>query len=524
VVLLGSSATNPANRWFYPAAVALIVWAIAAARPPRFPRWSFVLFAALAAGGGYFGHTQLREVQSRLESAFVNWLGGAIRRPGTSAREARTALGQIGRLKLSGRIVLHVEPETGEPPPLLREASYNSLQRNTYWYNTNRSFERVPLEANDVWKLLPKKKTTRAVTVSASLERGAGILALPAGAAQLENLLVGEVGTNILGVVRVAEGPGLVSYRASYGPGQTIDSEPGPTDLAVPEGEKAALSEIVAQLDLASKTDAEKLRLIAGFFQNNFKYSTWLAAGNSPMESETPVTRFLRTTRSGHCEFFATATTLLLRQARIPARYAVGYAVMESAKSGRTFLVRERHAHAWTLVWNKDRRIWEDFDTTPASWDAVESENASFWEPLADFWSAVKYQLARMRWGKTNYRQYLVWALVPMILFLAWRIIFNRQRKRARLADEAVAVARDWPGLDSEFYLVEQKLAQRGFQRWENETLADWLGRIQKTSTDSVDGLRAILPLHYRYRFDPRGLTAEERRDLGRKVKSWLAT
>ena len=62
------------------------------------------------------------------------------------------------------------------------------------------------------------------------------------------------------------------------------------------------------------------------------------------------MSRFLLRTRSGHCEYFATATVLLLRQLGIPARYAVGYAVHEA--TGRKYVVRQRDAHAWCLVWN----------------------------------------------------------------------------------------------------------------------------------------------------------------------------
>ncbi|MBT8330725.1 MAG: transglutaminase-like domain-containing protein, partial [Deltaproteobacteria bacterium] len=39
------------------------------------------------------------------------------------------------------------------------------------------------------------------------------------------------------------------------------------------------------------------------------------------------IENFLTRSRSGHCEYFATATVLLLRQAGIPARYARGYSV-----------------------------------------------------------------------------------------------------------------------------------------------------------------------------------------------------
>ena len=86
--------------------------------------------------------------------------------------------------------------------------------------------------------------------------------------------------------------------------------------------------------------------------------------------ANTPLTRFLLTSRSGHCEYFATATVLLLRQLGIPARYAVGYYVHEPAGSG--YVVRERDAHAWCLAWNRQTGSWDDFDTTPASWVAIE--------------------------------------------------------------------------------------------------------------------------------------------------------
>ena len=46
-------------------------------------------------------------------------------------------------------------------------------------------------------------------------------------------------------------------------------------------------------------------------------------------EAATKVAEFLLKTRAGHCEHFATATTMLLRAAGVPTRYAVGYSVQE---------------------------------------------------------------------------------------------------------------------------------------------------------------------------------------------------
>src|SRR6266851_4629986 len=82
------------------------------------------------------------------------------------------------------------------------------------------------------------------------------------------------------------------------------------------------------------------LRAIHGFFQNKFTYSTWQERDRLTSTNETPLARFLLRSRSGHCEYFATATVLLLRQLHIPARYAVGYAVHEH--SGQKYVVRQR--------------------------------------------------------------------------------------------------------------------------------------------------------------------------------------
>ena len=82
-----------------------------------------------------------------------------------------------------------------------------------------------------------------------------------------------------------------------------------------------------------------------------------------------------------------------------------------------------------------------------------------------------------------------------------------------------------WPGLDSEFYRLEQKLAARGLPRQPGEPLASWLERAVAGSsmTELRAPLRELLHLHYRHRFDPRGLTATEREDLKSKAVDALA-
>ena len=69
-----------------------------------------------------------------------------------------------------------------------------------------------------------------------------------------------------------------------------------------------------------SGVDDERTKLLAveKFFAGKFTYSTWQGTDKLPPTNTTPLTRFLLTSRSGHCEYFATATVLLLRELEFP--------------------------------------------------------------------------------------------------------------------------------------------------------------------------------------------------------------
>jgi hypothetical protein len=215
---------------------------------------------------------------------------------------------------------------------------------------------------------------------------------------------------------------------------------------------------------------------------------------------------------------------LLLRQLQIPARYAVGYAVHEISGSG--YVVRERDAHAWCLVWNRKTQTWEDFDTTPASWVAAENNRASWRDWFSDVRSWVSFQIAKFRWGQTQLRQYLFWALIPAILVLLYHIIFRRDRQRRRKTENKnIGVPVVWPGLDSEFYQLENKLAARSFPRPPGETVSNWLERAlqEPALADLRAPLQELLSLHYRLRFDPDGLASEDRQALAQQAREILA-
>jgi protein-glutamine gamma-glutamyltransferase len=214
----------------------------------------------------------------------------------------------------------------------------------------------------------------------------------------------------------------------------------------------------------------------------------------------------------------------MLRQLGIPARYAVGYSIHEARGTG--YIARERDAHAWCLVWNDAVKCWEDFDTTPPSWVAIESQRTEFGEWFADLRSWLGFQFAKFRWGKANFQQYVFWALIPVMLVLLYHILFRRRKKRRAAGENKNEAAIIWPGLDSEFYQLEKKLAARGLPRQPGETLSAWLERAlaEPAVAELRAPLQALLHLHYRHRFDPPGLGSAEREQLRREAKVCLDT
>jgi hypothetical protein len=75
--------------------------------------------------------------------------------------------------------------------------------------------------------------------------------------------------------------------------------------------------------------------------------------------------------------------------------------------------------------------------------------------------------------------------------------------------------------MDSEFYLLEQKLATAGLARGANESLGEWQERLSP-AVPQPDALVPIFQIHRRLRFDPLGVSAEERRNLRSDVTRWL--
>jgi hypothetical protein len=317
--------------------------------------------------------------------------------------------------------------------------------------------------------------------------------------------------------VQVEHKPGLFSYRAQISSGSSAYAAPTAHDLRIPGAEAAAVNQIAMELDLGALPPERALATVKQFFAGRFAYSTWQG---KPARGRTPLTEFLLATHAGHCEYFASATALLLRAAGIPARYATGFSAQEWSTLDGAYLVRERHAHAWVRAWVDG--AWRDLDTTPPTWFQAEAAQAPFWSPLADLWSWARFRLSAWS-AQANERGWsdaLIWLVLPLVAWLTWRTLRGRRADTAAAGGEAAA-NRTWPGQDSEFYLIEQRMAQRGHARHDAEATTEWLARV--AAPQDAPALQQLARLHYRHRFDPAGLPAAERETLRAQALAWLA-
>lgn len=127
--------------------------------------------------------------------------------------------------------------------------------------------------------------------------------------------------------------------------------------------------------------------------------------------------------------------------------------------------------------------------------------------------------------GALGLKEMLV-IIVPLFGYLFWRSVQQFQGRRAQSsADEDIAAITPsiQNGLDSELYQIEQRLAEQDLQRWPAESWEQWRERLhEKIAEPYWLTFSDILALHYRYRFDPQGLSAAQRQQLRQLSQAWL--
>jgi hypothetical protein len=517
LILISAGMANQPGYGYFAGVVLIVSAALVRIKPSRVGLAPWLLGLGLAIGMGFATHTGLYTLQTLVEDWIIDLqLGGPLLDPYRSS----TSLGELGRLKADDAIVLRVyaRPGVSAPPGLLHQASYNHYVGTT-WLARHGTLEALTARGDGTLFALSGKPGTEKETdssmlrVSQKVQGGRTLLALPLNASGVGDLVASRVRSNALGAVQAEMEVPWTFYNGFYSAGPASAppgyAAAGAEDLVVPLKERPALNATAERLGLAGVPPAEAARRITDYF-SGFHYTT---VRNHPFSdlvpgSETPLAEFLNTTRRGHCEYFATAATLLLRTAGIPARYATGYAVQDWSTWENAWVVRERHSHAWARAYIDGQ--WTEVDATPTGWFGAEESLAPASQKIADF-----LRWAGFRWSTRDDSEtkLLAWGVVGLAaLIMIWKLL--TEGGLVRLAKGADASKRLQPGSDSEFYAIEARLAKTAPRR-SSEPLFEWLARSASAlEAETRVELERLATLHYRYRFDPEGLTKGERTSL----------
>lgn len=495
LTLLSAGAANVQTPAYFIIAVTLFTGILWSVRPKHSPVPIWLLSVALAIVVSHFGHQGLKQLHALVEEKSVAWLNGWQ----TDPFKGQTSIGDVGELKLSDKIEFRLR---ADGPLLLHQASYDIyLGRN--WTASKRLFTAENPET-DNGKL-------QQLEILQQFNREA-VLALPDGTVAITGLDDAYLQYTELGAVKASLPPRFARYQVFYTGKRT--GALGKYDLQIPKQHLDWLQQFSGKLKLAGLRPEAIAERIKSYFQRNFFYSLYL--GNEA-DADLALREFMLKRKAGHCEYFAAATVLLLRQAGVPARLANGYAVDEYDKGQGLYIVRSRHAHAWALAYIDG--VWQAVDSTPSQWLAMETEHASLWQPLTDWWSNCVFHFRQWQLQQTERQNAELGLFAALLLatYLAWRI-YAAKRKLGRNGQQAKAAVLkpSYQGLDSEFYLIEHRLQNTAQARQPNESIQQWVRRLQ------LPALNRLYQLHYRLRFDPMGLSIEQRQQLQQQVDAWV--
>ncbi len=138
------------------------------------------------------------------------------------------------------------------------------------------------------------------------------------------------------------------------------------------EGIRQVLAQISDEMEAADTTH-EQILTVMQYLSNNYQYTYTPTQPQNPDSSA--LDAFLLETKDGYCVQFASAATLLLRAAGIPARYVQGYVADElspkvSANGKLEYIanVRDTAAHAWVEVYIEGLG-WRTYEATSVYYD-----------------------------------------------------------------------------------------------------------------------------------------------------------
>ena len=146
------------------------------------------------------------------------------------------------------------------------------------------------------------------------------------------------------------------------------------------------IKHLAEQITAGSANEYDKAAKIELYLRTHYRYTLDLTGPRSA----DPLAYFLFTRRAGHCEYFAAAMTVMLRDLGVPARYVGGFLPGEYNDVGGDWIVRASDAHVWVEVFFPGYG-WITFDPTPPG----NEQHGGLLERVSMYWDWFQYA-----WGE----------------------------------------------------------------------------------------------------------------------------
>ncbi|HEX2979409.1 MAG TPA: transglutaminase-like domain-containing protein [Anaerolineaceae bacterium] len=142
--------------------------------------------------------------------------------------------------------------------------------------------------------------------------------------------------------------------------------------LQLPAGFSPRIQDLAKEIIQQSDNPYDKALAITMWLRRNIEYQRVISPAP---EGQDPLEWFLFNSKTGFCNYYATAEVLMLRSVGVPARMAVGYAQGEVDEGRDRYIVRQSDAHAWPEVYFEGYG-WVEFEPTvsQAAREFLESE------------------------------------------------------------------------------------------------------------------------------------------------------
>jgi transglutaminase-like putative cysteine protease len=194
------------------------------------------------------------------------------------------------------------------------------------------------------------------------------------------------------------------------------------------------IAELARQITERAQTPFDKTITLENYLRSHYAYNLNLTG----KPGDDPLAHFLFETRSGHCEYFASAMAIMLRTLGIPTREVNGFLPGEYNDLGEDYIVRASDAHSWVEVYFPGTG-WMTFDPTPPG-----AEDAGgFFSRLGQY----------MDWFELSWNEWVInYDFIHQIL----------------LAQTMQRTTRTWTETARAWFVHEQAKGRRWMRSWNN--------------------------------------------------------